>query len=60
LEVEMSAVKHCRNCTCELDDSIRFRFCSETCQREFEAEEAEYRYQMACDDKLEKKWREEE
>ena len=42
----------CRNCRIPISDY--YRFCSEYCKREFEAEEAEHRYQMACDDKLEK------
>ena len=47
---------NCRNCRTPIYDFTHYRFCSESCQREFEADEAEHRYQMACDDKLEKKW----
>jgi hypothetical protein len=50
----MNSVRHCRNCTCELDDSIRFRFCSESCQREFEADEAEHRRELMMDSRAER------
>ena len=50
----------CRNCKTPIYKYTHYRFCSEACQREFEAEEAEYRYQQFKDDQLEEKWREEE
>jgi hypothetical protein len=52
----------CRNCRCAIEAyyPYSYGFCSESCQREFEVEEAEYRYQQAQDDKLEKSWEEEE
>jgi hypothetical protein len=48
-------MKHkCEQCGCDLDNYFPFRFCGESCQKEWYAERDEARYQQCNDDDMTK------